>query len=644
MWYGWKYNFQEYRKSALDGHRQFAWRGNLTALVASMVLGLAAIEGLSRLLDRAPAATTALSMQPRPYMMFVGPTMRDPVWRNADTGSDIASRMTFNNLGFTNESDFSFPPDPAFVARFRRKPNERLVLITGGSAIHGVGATANERTIAAELEAVLNERQSIHRYRVLNLGMGGWIAYQQLVGLTIFGTPLDPDWIVAMDGHNDATVTCAHGSGAGNPLDWPKLLYLVGGGRGLAGGGPVRQWLLRNTATMRLLTGRQAEKHGSESDRLSFDPQDADRRFDIKLRGVTFADLDRQLTFYLQTEGNVKELFSRANILFSTQPLLYRNPVSPWYRRAYRLDGAAPDIADDKRRLAADLDVYMARAAAKPCGSLEDVHPLGYFMPRSALALERRVAEWSTASAGRRVLYTNVEMLFPDRYDNRLPFFIDNVHMSDLGQRRIAEYFAGYILDADLGIDFAPASLAAIVAAEADGVRRRRPSFGPPEASDHPKPQGRPVAVSYVAEGVTVAPIEPGLLRIDEQAGTGLHRLLWPDVPVRAGRATTLSLDVWFDTTVDMVRLEMRDASGTSGRADFDLAARRAAAGGDTTGAYMIDLGKGWRRLILTMPRVGRSASFDIVLMSPASAATAIYPGENRSLVIGQPVLAPGDS
>ena len=96
-----------------------------------------------------------------------------------------------------------------------------------------VGATANERTIAAELEAVLNQRQSVHRYRVLNLGMGGWIAYQQFVGLTIFGLPLDPSWIVTMDGHNDATVTCAHGSGAGNPLEWPKQLYLLGGGRGL---------------------------------------------------------------------------------------------------------------------------------------------------------------------------------------------------------------------------------------------------------------------------------------------------------------------------------------------------------------------------------------------------------------------------
>lgn len=580
-------------------------------------------------------------MRPRPYMMFVGPTMRDPVWRNAETGGDVASRMAFNNLGFTNDSDFSFPPDDAFVAKFQRKPDERLVLITGGSAVHGVGATANDRTIAAELESVLNRRQSVHRYRVLNLGMGGWIAYQQFVGLTIFGLPLEPDWIVNMDGHNDATVTCAHGSGAGNPLEWPKLLYLLGGGRALAGASPVMQWLLRNTAAARVLTGQQPERQGSESDRLYFDPQDGERRFDVKLSGVTFSELDRQLTFYLQAERNVKELFSRANILFATQPLLYRNPVSPWYRPAFRLAGAN---ADDKRRLGADLDAYMAKVATRACGSLGDVHPLGYFMPRSALALERRVAEWSAAPAGRRVLYANAEMLFPDRYGGRLPFFIDNVHMSDLGQRRIAEYFAGYILRADLGIDFDPASLSATLAAEAADTRRRQPQSKPPQASDRPKAQGRPVVAKYVAEGVIVARIEPGLLRLDEQPGSGLHRLLWPDVPARAGKANTLSIDVWFDTTIDMVRLDMRDASGASGRADFDLAARRVTAAVDTTGAYLLDLGKGWRRLILTVPLANGSASFAIVLMSPDGEAATTYPGESRSLVIGQPVLTSGDS
>ena len=613
-------------------------------MVASIVLGLAAIEGLSRLLDRPPAAVEALSLQPRPYMMFVGQTMRDPVWRNAETGSDVASRMTFNNLGFTNESDFSFPPDDAFVAKFQRKPDERLVLITGGSAVYGVGATANDRTIAEQLEAVLNQRQSIRRYRVLNLGMGGWIAYQQLVGLTIFGRPLEPDWIVTMDGHNDATVTCAHGSGAGNPLEWPKQLYLLGGGGGLGGTSPVMQWLLRNTAAARVLTGQQPERQRSESDRLYFDSQEGDRRFDIKLSGVTFRDLDRQLAFYLQAESSVKELFSRANVLFATQPLLYRNPVSPWYRRAYRLAGAAPDSADAKRRLSADLDAYMAKVATSACGSQGDVHPLGYFMPRSALALERKVAEWSPASPERRMLYANVEMLFPDTYGNRLPFFIDNVHMSDRGQRRIAEYFAGHILRADLGIDFDPASLAASVAAEAVDIRRRQPPSKPPQAAGRPQPQGRAVAGRYTAEGVTVSAIEPGLLRIDEQPGTGLHRVLWPDVPARAGRANTLSIDVWSDTTIDMVRLEMRDASGASGRADFDLPARRVAAASGTTGAYLLDLGKGWRRLILTMPLTGSSASFDIVLMSPDGEAATTYLGESRSLVIGQPVLGSGDS
>ena len=104
--------------------------------------------------------------------------------------------MTFNNLGFNVASDFSMPPSAEFISQYAAKPGEKLVLITGGSVVHGVGATSNENTIAAQLEATLNARQSTYKYRVLNLGMGSWIAYQQFLGLSLFGLALKPDWIV----------------------------------------------------------------------------------------------------------------------------------------------------------------------------------------------------------------------------------------------------------------------------------------------------------------------------------------------------------------------------------------------------------------------------------------------------------------
>ena len=55
-------------------------------------------------------------------------------------------------------------------------------------------------------------------------------------------------------------------------------------------------------------------------------------------------------------------------------------------------------------------------------------------------------------------MYANAETLFPSDYASRLPFFVDNVHLSDQGQRRIAEYFAGYILHADQGTPSIPRS------------------------------------------------------------------------------------------------------------------------------------------------------------------------------------------
>lgn len=377
--------------------------------------------------------------------------------------------------------------------------------------------------------------------------MGSWIAYQQLVGLTLFGLPLTPDWIVSMDGHNDASVACAHGSGPGNPMEWPKLLHLTSGGDGFAGASPWMQWLVRNTAAARLITGLRPDAQQSEVSRVYADNADPDRRFDIKLRGVTFGDLDRQLTFYLQAEQNVKELFSRANILFTTQPLLHRNPVSPWYRKAFSLSGA--DLAG-KAKLAADLDAYMAKTSATPCGQLADAHPLGYFMPRSELALERKAEEWSTPD--RRLLYANVEPLFPDRYALRLPFFIDNVHMTDAGQRRVAEYFAGLILRTDLGMAFDAVRLAEAVRAE--GIDKQR-EVGGKTATAPPTPAGPAATGRRVDEGVTAAEVDHQLLRIEEDRSRGQHLVLWTGVPATANADNTLTVDIRFDAAADMIRL-----------------------------------------------------------------------------------------
>jgi hypothetical protein len=97
-------------------------------------------------------------------------------------------------------------------------------------------------------------------------------------------------------------------------------------------------------------------------------------------------------------------------------------------------------------------------------------------------------------------------------------------------------------------------------------------------------------------------------------------------------------LDARFDQ-VDVVRLEIGDASGASGWSNFDLGAQSIESGGDISDAHIEDLGQGWRRLTLTVPFKSDVASLAFALMSVDGKA-ADYPGAGRSIMITQPVIA----
>lgn len=614
-----------------------SWKGNFVAVVCSMLLGFAAIEGISRVLEakQKPVPLEALNLRPWPYMMMVGPHFTNPTWWNTETETSVPSRMAFNNLGFTNERNFAFPPDQTYQDTFGKKPGEKLVVITGGSAVHGVGATSNETTIASQLEKLLNERQTRYKYRVLNLANAGWIAYQQFIGVALFGLPLDPDWAITMDGHNDATVTCAHGSGAGNPIEWPKLLYLLGGGKDLTQPSPQMQWLLENSAAARIVSGLRPEEQNSTLEQLRFDDRDGDKRFNIKMRDVPFKSLDRQVDFYLQAEESVKDIFPRANILFSTQPLLYRNPVSSWYRKAFSPDSNEKEATYAIERLEADLDSYMAANAAGLCGQLGTLHPLAYFIARSALSLKRQTARWATTAPNRALLYTNVETLFPERYDERFPFFIDNVHMNDVGQKWVAELYAGLILQTDLDIPLTLAALSSAVKKEAEGAGKLFRSFLP-----RPEAKGQPLPSQYIVQGSSVSFVEADLLRIEEKDGLGLHGMRWNNIPVTDGKIN-LTIDAWFDGDIDTIRLVVNDSAGNEGWAQYDLAVPRVTKSRGTVGAFIEKLPNGWRRLSIIMRLQNQTASLSLELAPPVGDVAGEYVGERRTLIVRVPASSP---
>ena len=59
--------------------------------------------------------------------------------------------------------------------------------------------------------------------------MGSWIAFQQFIGLQQWGSQFDPDWVVSMDGFNDAGVGCNYSQGPGNPMYFATMRSYIDG-------------------------------------------------------------------------------------------------------------------------------------------------------------------------------------------------------------------------------------------------------------------------------------------------------------------------------------------------------------------------------------------------------------------------------
>jgi hypothetical protein len=390
----------------------------------------------------------SLGLLPHPYMMFAALPSSNYVWNDLINKTTIQSKMAFNNYGFAENWDYSIVPDAAYLQAHAKQPGERLVVITGGSVVHGVGATANDKTIAAQMMRHLNEHSAGPRYRVVNIGMGSWIAYQQFIGLSLFGLPLNPDYVIVMDAHNDAATACAQGSGVGAPMEWPLFLYLLNGGS-LNRVNATLEAAAQHSALVRLLSGIQPATNSAGSRDVYIDNDEPDARFRFKLRGLKVAEEDKQVNFYLQAERNVLALFQHANVIFGTQPYYYPTPISS-YRNAFR-----PEATDaDRTALRDELDRYMSQNKDTDCSSKLASAMLGYFSARSALAMRELAATAQAADKSRRVMYYNTEAAFPFDAKLRAPYFIDNPHMSDAGQDRIGEFFAKVILATEQGASF----------------------------------------------------------------------------------------------------------------------------------------------------------------------------------------------
>jgi lysophospholipase L1-like esterase len=84
-----------------------------------------------------------------------------------------------------------------------RAPNEYRILILGGSAAWGWGASANRHTVSGTLQELLNEESSGVSYRVMNGAYLAWTSLQERITLMEFYARFDPDLVVSFTGFND---------------------------------------------------------------------------------------------------------------------------------------------------------------------------------------------------------------------------------------------------------------------------------------------------------------------------------------------------------------------------------------------------------------------------------------------------------
>lgn len=294
-----------------------------------------------------------------------------------------------NNLGFFSDYDLH----PFSGRKLKTSPADRLVLSTGGSAAMGWGATTNANMIAGRLERFLDEKSPLDggKWYVLNLANNAWIAYQELIALSLYGLPLDPDFVVVFDGRNDLFVPTAHGEGV------PNYFCFEGQNRlnGILEHAQPATWKqklfpFRRHSDLMARIGRVTER---PAPRLSAD------------------EMHKAVRFYLHSLDGIRRLFADVPVIFATQPTRYLfDDYEPWKEKYGGIE-------------------------------LEELRSL----VRQYYGLIRRLVPESLGD-GERCQYWDASTLFAE--DDRERSFLDDCHLSDEAQGILAEELARRIVAA----------------------------------------------------------------------------------------------------------------------------------------------------------------------------------------------------
>jgi hypothetical protein len=379
----------------------------------------------------------------QPYVMVTTAPGEYRQFRNEFTRETLSSSVKTNSLGFNDRREFSL------TSHYSKAPNEKIVLFTGGSAAWGVGATGTDKTVAARMEHYLNHSQPKYKYSVVNLAMGSWIAFQEFIGMQLWGREFDhPDWIVVMDGFNDAGVGCGFSQGPGNPLYFATMRsyihgYLLSTQRPVFYRGWLENQLIKYSKAYRVITGRQYVPNDQIFDQTSSE-KNAIRRQVIPTKLGQSREI---LQFYIEGERALLKLFPDAQYILSTQPVV--NQFTGDFVDIYKFPVGSPERKAAIDRRTSDLERYLTQYENAPCGEKNAQPSFTYVFGNGAVQVEQLAEE--RRAAGRAVDYYNIGTLFPDAREDRMPYFIDPVHLSDRGMDVIGKYYAEKILAADAG-------------------------------------------------------------------------------------------------------------------------------------------------------------------------------------------------
>ena len=167
--------------------------------VAAVLLSLALLEGAGRLAIRYLEARRPSGIFAEELLSHEEPVLGFGLKRNLDHSMGTW-RVRTNALAFREVEDLA-PQKP---------PGEVRLFVVGGSTVFGWGVD-QDGTISHRLQGLVDEHletvapDEVGRVRVVNAGVPWHASWHEAANIFFRILPLDPDWIIVVDGLNDTS-------------------------------------------------------------------------------------------------------------------------------------------------------------------------------------------------------------------------------------------------------------------------------------------------------------------------------------------------------------------------------------------------------------------------------------------------------